>query len=132
MKDLIAKLEVATDGSRELDAEVACALDPKRHSPNKIEPGCYSDGKGEIRGAVAPDFFYSKAPLYTTSLDAALTLVPEGCGWIVESDGGASVHRLEKAAGGGFPIIGEFGIYGEPASTPALALSIAALKARAA
>ena len=88
---LIAKLEAATEGSLELDCD--------------IEEIVFSVTRGN-------------PPRYTTSIDAALTLVPSGerwevgfCGAAVESSGGPirSVH-----------------------AEPAIALSIAALKARAA
>jgi hypothetical protein len=51
---------------------------------------------------------------YTASLDAAVTLVPEGCGWMVMNNA-AKVGPLPSRA-----------------STPALALCSAALRARAA
>jgi hypothetical protein len=51
---------------------------------------------------------------FTASLDAAVTLVPEGCGWMVMKNV-AKVGRWPKRA-----------------STPALALCAAALRARAA
>ncbi len=52
--DLIARLEAATEGSRELDRLI--------HNSRKLSAG--------INITAEP---------YTTSLDAALTLVPEGC-----------------------------------------------------
>ena len=51
---------------------------------------------------------------YTASLDAAVTLVPEGCGWMVMGNA-AKVKRWPSRA-----------------ATPALALCAAALRARAA
>lgn len=51
MKDLIAKLEAATEGSRKLDAAIQYALTEE----------------------IAIDL-----PRYTTSIDAALSLVPDG------------------------------------------------------
>lgn len=55
MQDLIAKLEAAAEGSRELDAEIVGKL-----------------------WADMGVFARSTLPLYTTSLDAAVALVPEG------------------------------------------------------
>ena len=99
---LIEKLEGATEGSRELDAEIHVAV-----------------GGTEFT-----------VPYYTTSIDAALTLVPEGrarrtiylpCGfwpyrvWVYRD-----AHRpLEQDSGA--PVLGR---------TEALALCIAALRAR--
>ena len=63
-------------------------------------------------------------PHYTTSIDAALTLVPEG--WVVSH----AYWGRDKSA---FCLTKEVGIYTEgqhAAATPALALCIAALKAR--
>lgn len=57
---------------------------------------------------------------YTASLDAAMTLVPKGHGWVSRSTGYARVYPMDKGDYEGF------------AATPALALSAAALKARAA
>lgn len=99
MKDLIAKLESATEGSRELDRAI--------HS--------------HIRGV--EEFLLSTWPAYTTSLDAALTLVPEGWHWNVGDVGLAWVGTHESAT----KIVRHDG----DAHTPALALCIAALKARA-
>ena len=71
MDDLIAKLEAATEGSRELDAEVAMEIHPrlKTYTPDTVTgPGHWiSDKDGRV---YAQD--------YTTSLDAAVTLIPEG------------------------------------------------------
>lgn len=98
MNKLIEKLEAATEGSRELDIEMAYGI-PMGVS---AEEDC--------------------APHYTTSLDAALTLVPEGAytklqigrnqertyAWVEMEDREAVVCS----------------------KTPALAICIAALKAK--
>lgn len=107
--DLIAKLETAEGPSRELDFAIAAAVG-------------------------WPDAPYSKqhARRYTESTDAALTLVPEGWQWKV----GFQKTLAEKAT----PIAMVYapdktGAFDERlrayvAATPALALCIAALKAR--
>ncbi len=105
MDDLIARLEAATKGNRKLD---------------------YA-----IYEMVEPDGFRVPAD-FTTSLDAALTLVAEGMYWAV----GAGKTRVDE------PLYGA-AIYepqisddpktlaqGQTDATPALALCIAALKAR--
>ena len=61
-------------------------------------------------------------PAYETSLDAALTLVPEGCAWMVRSGPWAKVWLPDSKR---HP--NDF--YSE-AATPALAICAAALKAR--
>lgn len=96
--DLITRLEAATGPSRELDAEIVRLINPQATR-------------------------LTRAPFYTGSLDAALTLVPEGryvkmqinrrrtTAWAwVEFDDGETVACAD----------------------PALALCIAALKARSA
>lgn len=67
---LIAKLEGASEGSRELDAAVgvACGLVPRRTQR-------YAAREWPRR----PTSVRLGWPRLTTSLDAALTLVPEGC-----------------------------------------------------
>ena len=73
---LTDKLQSAAQGSRELDAEIA----------NHV-----AANKG-LRG------FSANPPQYTTSIDAALTLVPEG--WALIKIGSVSV--MSKAENGAF------------------------------
>ena len=122
MDDLIKALEQATEGSRELDADVCKVAFWQSH-------GYYgeTDEHGEW-------FLYShrtggnptpkeRLPHYTTSLDAALTLVPDGyTGHLSFGDRGAC-HLLD--------LDNEI-VASQIASTPALALCLAALKARGA
>ena len=90
--DLIARLEAAEGPSRELDALIRCALFKK------------------------PSAFIKP---YTFSIDAALTLVPEGWEWTIES--GGHVELVKDRMRGPY-------IEGN-AVTPALAICIAALRA---
>ncbi len=62
---------------------------------------------------------------FTASLDAALGLVPSGWGWGIEAKGGACEAAVFKGPSEQF-------IKGGFAATPALALTSAALRARAA
>ena len=95
---LIAALEKATGPSRMLDREICEA--------RKIEPpaGMYGFDR------------------YTSSIDAALTLVPDGCGWCADAlpprDPWAQIVK------GGATTAASHG------ATAAIALCIAALKAR--
>ena len=103
MSDLIAKLEAASEGSRELDTLVC-----------------------EVKGA-CPDgvrFCPGLCPSYTTSLDAALTLVPEGYRYRFWA------HHTGVSGASVFPHGGGTLSRAHDAPTPALALCIAALKAR--
>lgn len=128
--DLIAKLEAATEGSPELDALIWCVLNGKKFK----EAGQGYDG--------APQAFYTEPPKrtqlvssrgdvkpWTRSLDAALTLVGDTT-W--------NVGRLQKYENipspipfAGRPICSWVGDgKTQWGATPALALTIAALKAR--
>lgn len=116
MTDLISKLEAAAEGSRELDKEIwkACGshistIGTERW-PNRI---------GEVS-----HFISIECPDYTTSIDAALVLVPEGWCWVAgnELENFASVKPDHNA---------HDKILSSSSATPALALCIAALKARA-
>ena len=122
MRELIAKLEAATEGSRELDAEIYWAVDNAAAQraywnaalglPRKLT-GLMPSGLGRIGVECS-------APHYTASLDAALTLLPAGYGAV-----SASINESGKSS----VRIGHPYVFGEGA-TPALALTIAALKAR--
>lgn len=117
LDDLIARLEAATEGSDELDREIATACGIA-WSP---------DEDGNFGG-------YNILPRrckFSRSLDAALTLVPEGWEWFI---GGATFKHTDGS--------GEAQLFGHEseerkdeaylivAKAPALALCIAALKAR--
>jgi len=112
---LAERCEQAAEPDRELDAEIAVALFggeiiwktanwtmdqyPTRRFKNSDYIGGYQS---------------SGILTYTESIDAAVTLVPEGCGWMVMKNV-AKVGRGPKRG-----------------ATPALALCAAALRARAA
>ena len=122
MKDLIAKLEAATEGSRELDADIYEAIGcevvrarKSRRGLNWCYRGHFPHGWLAIR--------WEKMNHLTTSIDAALTLVPEGMFWSIDSSGSAYICQLDSGGQRGSVRVGD----GE---SPALALCIAALKAR--
>lgn len=109
LDELITALESATGPSREMDAEIAALL------------------SGDGRAKVAHDGWWlngecwpTKAPNYTTSIDAALTLVPEGASWRIENWKGEISAKVQ---------IGDCVSYGGT-HVAATALTIAALKAR--
>jgi hypothetical protein len=131
MDSLIARLEQATEGSRELDADIwwlvqheaaercfnnAATGLPKKYPVDKPIPAGL--------GRTAVQF---QAPRYTTSVDAAIRLIPEGAAF--------DISRAEMASGDircvarlyhsdGCPRDWEF------SNEAPLALTIAALKAR--
>jgi hypothetical protein len=144
LDDLIAKLETAPNGRGDLDADVAMAVGvPYRTRRN---------GQGKSKGREwfvdsigGVQTWAQDPPAYTTSLDAALSLVPEG--WCIKAlregdptipsqgnpdkqpscqlrplyDNGCGWMSLDQCRGLG---------HMEWGATLALALCIAALKAR--
>lgn len=72
--DLIARLEQAPEGSRELDAAIVEAVYPKLMEQYvqrpRMGPGYWVHKDGERHGLMQAEF-------YTTSIDAALTLIHE-------------------------------------------------------
>jgi len=85
--------------------------------PAKPIMGVRADVMRDIGGKDGAD--YIGAPAYTASLDAAMTLVPEGFDWIIgHTNGGLTIHAEVGDREQRF------------AATPALALCAAALRAR--
>jgi len=123
---LIEQIEAADAGSRELDAEIARVFEPERIwlPVMSYGHGVYANANGSA----------SMCPAYTTSLDAAMTLVPEG--WRLAAmaehdpkDGKSIVHLVRIGKGYGGQVDDR---RWSNAATPALALCAAALRARAA
>jgi len=109
MRDLIARLQAAEWASRQLDAAISDALGWVLVCDNAGRPQHWREPDGTRHSAL---------PEWTRSLDAALTLVPEGARWVLYSDGYAYVGPDDE------PTAKWCG------NTPALALCIAALRAR--
>ena len=127
---LIAELERATEGSRDLDARIYCMLNERIvHSRLPIGYTMKDLGnKHRNMGLAVSQFIHSDrgpSPHYTTSLDAALTLVQEGWGWDVMHDSVAAVRPPDSE---GDDELAYWGL--APHGTPALALCIAALRTR--
>ena len=134
--DLIERLEAATEESRKLDAAVAIVSEWKPLGPIKHWihdwPAGFSTGIIEgyvyLVDAPVPDTKWPSPP-FTTSLDAARTLLPRGTLWSAGCMEFGCFARLcwpmpdGGYAGGGIDANG---------ATAALALIIAALRARAA
>ncbi len=109
MKTLIAELERAAEGSRELDGEIALSLGWVKHHA------------GWAHWTTPEGLENRHVPFFSDSLDAALTLVPEGAYWAVRVS-------ISKFAGVVTPL--GYVVKDCVANTPALALCIASLKAR--
>ena len=126
LQEIIERLEKATGPDRWLDADIHRTVTPG------MADTITDFSKGWCIGGnhVTP----VKAPAYTASLDAALSLVPEGWLWGVNtfpanevfSPGGAQAFVHHPDWGDDV----ELGYEHAEAKTPALALVIAALKAR--
>jgi hypothetical protein len=123
--DLLARLSAATKGSRELDAEIYAATSwdagvlTTEEWKAVIER--YSrDYPCDACGSTA----YQSCPRYTTSLDAARTIVPKGWRWIIEDLGDDSFRvSLRQSYEQG---LREHSVTGR---NPALAMCIIALAA---
>jgi len=115
VEELIARLEAASGPSRDLDMSIYLATDPRMN-------GCY------FLDTYIPERDGKPAPAYTSSIDAALMLVPLNYG---ELD-----FDLTRYCGGWSCLVssGEQAWcttgHAKDASTPALAICIAALRAK--
>jgi len=108
---LIARLEAATKGSRELDLAIA-------QEALGLRPIVTLRGT-QVHNPKQPSSVSWDLKAYTTSLDAALTLVPEGLRW---ECGQTAATKTPWASVGA-------GQYSQRGATLALAICIAALKA---
>lgn len=130
LASLIARLEAAEGPSRELDALIAVALDIRAHWMKGDPAPLIAERDGVVRlGKRGPGYEPCR---FTASLDSALSLVPEGPRWwwtvnFVEGAYGAIIthYKTDDPADGWL-----FHEHAEGAA-PALALCLAALKARA-
>lgn len=123
--ELIAALEGASGPDRRLDAEIACALvfhalRPARPDDHKD----YHDGIPPMPGDIWCPTGFLMAAGYTRSIDDALTLVPPGYDWSLFYDNGEAIAGCMPASEDGCDTATTH------APTPALALCIAALRAR--
>lgn len=106
MQDLIKRLEAASEPSRELDEAICVAVGRPLTLDDGVVSGCN----------VKP---------YTSSIDAALMLVPEGFVWSVEKLNTGGYWALVERAWDS-----EESASTDRGATPALAIVIAALKAK--
>lgn len=114
MKELIERLQNATGPDRKLDAEIAYVTKPALQRCGPLEGWLKTDAS-------------TKTLNYTWSIDDAVMTVPKWHTWSV------GCGRLVQYVARVTPVNGNWGFSaGECDSTPAIALCIAALKARAA
>jgi hypothetical protein len=107
--DLAERCEAATRPDRELDAEIALAT-----GAVKVINGWRYNSANRAR----------EVEHFTASLDAAITLVPDGCDWLINTRGIFAQVWERKAVGDG-------SWEARTAATPALAMCAAALRALA-
>lgn len=129
ISELIEKLEKATGPDRELDAEIAVLITKSARMPSaddrfeKCEAGTFW-----VRSAHGLSL-HDAAP-YTASLDAAMTLVPHvepRTHWHLRCYPHGCYSAIVSDA---YPVGTHYG--GQHMTSPAIALCIAALKARTA
>lgn len=125
--ELAERCEAASGSDLTLDAIITIALDPDRQVIVGEEPGRFP--RKAIMGPISGFVDYAESdgkavaeylcgPKYTASLDAAVTLAPEG--WF----------KLEPDSLKGWRALGLTGPWCH-AATPALAVTAASLRARA-
>lgn len=108
-KTLIERLEGAEGPSRELDAEIeALFTDERGNRPLKFFFNQVQSG-------------HRRPPRFSSSIDAALTLVPEGWEWRLDNDTSGECAPYRFGMGQNMDC---------EAATPALAICIASLRAR--
>ncbi len=108
---LAERCEQAAGPSNGLDAEIALAIGYTHERRGTERARWWRTPSGQQLAFVG---YKNHPPFFTGSLDAAVPLVPEGCGWMV----------MSRAA--------KVGVWPSHGATPALALCAAALRAWAA
>lgn len=147
MNDLIERLEKASGPDRELDVAIGFAVGRIRERDGNYLYATGNDSDMVVEPNEYDDHIVAQPlPYYTQSIDAALTLVPRGWGWNVGSPWG---NELKDGSGNPWADIwirgerdisleGALTVTDSPgwnhfnAPTVALALCLAALKARCA
>lgn len=123
---LIERLEKATGASRELDVEIGRAYVALHGYPTDRDLYAPWEDKGFNRNSKWCWQGYNDLPFFTSSLDAAMTLVPEG--WFITASRHSDGWYVAVAPHSTCPQSERFLGSQKPA---AIALCIAALKARA-
>jgi hypothetical protein len=122
MKELIARLEKATGPDRELDVAIAFAVGLIRERDGNYLYATGNDSDMVVEPNEYDDHLVAQPLRYfTSSIDCALSLVPEGWIWDLASTGAAWVMPDGD-------IEGQIVVSG--IKHPAIALVIAALRAR--
>jgi hypothetical protein len=134
LQSLLSRLETATEGSRELDAEIDAALRigkpglPDWARTNFPTWRARPDGRVECAHGDGTGSLHWESQPFTRSVDAALSLVPEGLMVSMTIGHGQAVANVKT----GSILNPETREWPGYAKTPALALVVAALRARGA
>lgn len=126
LSDLIERLEKATEGSREIDALIECEIRRFQACAVGLNDEQRSHWKPVgSKGEVIDDQGFTRyhAPLYSQSMDAAISMIPRPMCW----SGGESNEDDQPWS---CITDGEGRDYAATGATPIIALCIAALKAR--
>lgn len=127
IRDLIARLEAAKAASYDLSADIWKLIDLTPQQEQHCRAWCRQNGRDDL---TRDDYIAAWAPPYTSSLDAAMTLLgPPGYPlWTVTLNGRShGQHGMTWFAEVTVPS-SEF--QGQSSVNPALAVCIAALRAR--
>ena len=130
LEALLARVLEGEGPDQELDAEIAWLTHPsdrKRLGPPDLQRECFHLGLPEPQW-VSWESVASFHPAYTTSLDAALTLVPEGWSWHVALRFWPAPTRATGSVWS--ESIDGSKLFYVDAATPARALIAACIKAR--
>lgn len=129
LAELAGRVEAAVGADRELDALIWLAVVPgaTRKESRYIHK---ASGKECVIDETRENGRLIIVPAYTGLLDAAMTLVPEGRDWMLDNFDGEPGRRCSASV---FNASGqEYADYEAFAATPSLAITAAALRARAA
>jgi hypothetical protein len=140
LMDLAERCEKATGADREIDREIAIALSigphgrsmpPETQRYEEAYPNMPADRKehyrraGYLRSLGSPDGHFGWSPVaFTASLDAAMTLVPEGWFMMLDGEPGCILAEVALTANPSRTRVSK-------GATLALALTAACLRARA-
>lgn len=139
LQELIERVERASGPDRELDAYIRCAVfaRPGAFVRQSTINGAWCifeirhDGKERLWEPYGLSQL-QRLGEFTASLDAAMTLVPDGCAWAVTNIDGGDYSRFDFDKPTAVVQCRPGAVMADhvSAATPALALSAASLKAR--
>ena len=123
MRDLIQRLQDASEGSRELDAMIEREQRRRKAYAVGLNDKTRSHWEPDVYGNVSSQGTTYASRAFSTSIDAAMTLVPEGWWWALMMDGDGGGYQSATSS------VNTNNLEFLLGATPALALCIAALAA---